>query len=144
MASDAGALTTTFRQPAETTEGDSPHELPPARNGLAQRLLEALPVEVRGSLNEEQREALVAAARTQGWSNHSTDIRLSIPFLGRRYYLVLLGGEERRNKARLASERNKYPLRTLTNVLFLTLFSVCCTFVGGFFFTLILIWYLSL
>lgn len=144
MTSEAGILTATHSPaaaPVESTAGPAEASAP---SRAAERLLAALPAGVRDGLSAEQRDALLAAARELAWSKHATDIRLSIPFIGKRYYLVLLGGEERRDAARLRRERGKHPLATLTNIVFLGLFSTCCTFFGGFLFTLVLIWYLSL
>ena len=111
--------------------------------GSARRFFDSLPVDVRASLTEHQRDALTTAAEQFNGSHHATDIRLSIPFFFKRYYLVLLGGEERRGKARLAAERGRHPLATLGNLLCLMLLGVFSTFVGGLIFTLLLVWYLS-
>lgn len=150
MTSEAGTLTATQAaaplDAAEAPEAEAPEASAGADAGsrAAERLLAALPAGVRDGLTAEQRDALLSAARELAWSKHATDIRLSIPFIGKRYYLVLLGGEERRDAARLRRERGKHPLATLTNIVFLGLFSTCCTFFGGFLFTLVLVWYLSL
>lgn len=148
MALNAGTLATT--EAALRASGDSggaattDESEQAAAERLAARFFEAVPEEVRRGLTGPQREALSEAAKSLSWSRHATDIRLSIPFFAKRYYLVLLGGEERRSRDRLVRDRVKHPFGTLTNFLFLSLLGVCCTFVGGFFFTLILIWYLSL
>ena len=112
--------------------------------GAARRFIESLPVDVRTSLTERQHDALVAAAKCFSGSRHAADIRLSIPLFAKRYYLVLLGGEERRSKDRLSEERGRFPLATLGNLLCLSLIGLFSTFFGGFLFTLVLIWYLSL
>ena len=49
---------------------------------------------------------------------HPVDARLSVPLPGgRRVYMVLLGGVERRGSARRQRERDHHPLLTLGNVL---------------------------
>lgn len=112
--------------------------------GPARRFFEALPADVRTGLTERQRDAILATAKDFTGSHHATDIRLSIPLFTKRYYLVLLGGEERRSKARRAEERDRFPLATAGNLLCLSMLGAASTFVGGFFFTLMLVWYLSL
>ncbi|MGD9785666.1 MAG: hypothetical protein AB7E80_05430 [Hyphomicrobiaceae bacterium] len=37
-------------------------------------------------------------------ATHKLDFRASVPFFGRRYYVVLLGGRERRSRARIAGD----------------------------------------
>jgi hypothetical protein len=49
----------------------------------------------------------------------SVDIRLSVPFLSRRFYFSVRAGRERRAPARLIAERKKHPLRTAGNLLFI-------------------------
>ena len=108
--------------------------------GAARRFFDSLPSDVRASLTERQQDALLSAAKAFSGSSHSTDIRLSIPFLFKRYYLVLLGGEERRSKQRLAEERGRFPVATIGNLAFMLAIGASSTFIGGFFFTVILIW----
>lgn len=52
------------------------------------------------------------------------NIRLTIPFLGRRFYFAILAGKERRGHERLALERRRNPLFTKINVLFLVIGAV--------------------
>ena len=113
-------------------------------HGPARRFIESLPVDVRSSLTERQRDALATAAKSFAGSRHATDIRLSIPLFTKRYYLVLLGGEERRSRMRLAEDRGRFPLATAGNLVCLSLLGLFSTFAGGFLFTLLLVWYLSL
>lgn len=59
--------------------------------------------------------ARVAAA----WArHHPVDIRLSVPFLGRRFYLTIVSGGEKRDQERRARDRHHYPVRTASNVFF--------------------------
>ena len=39
-------------------------------------------------------------------------------FFKRKFYVTVVGGEEKRNVERRAQERHKYPLRTVANVFF--------------------------
>ena len=127
MAPDSGGLPTVREAPT----------------GLAKRFFEALRPEIRDGLTDQQRDALIAAAQDLGWNRHPTDIRVSVPFFKKRFYLVFLAGEERRDRARVRAERESRPLGTAANLMLLGLLSVASTFVGGFLFTLILISYLS-
>ena len=56
------------------------------------------------------------AGRTSGGS--PVNIRLSVPMLRWRFYFAITGGQERRDAERLATERERHPLRTPGNVLF--------------------------
>ena len=55
---------------------------------------------------------------------HPVNIRLSLPFFGRRIYLTLVAGQERRPPERLAADRSKHPLATRANITFLSLCGV--------------------
>ena len=61
-------------------------------------------------------------SRAREWSSdHPVNLRLSIPFIGGRYYLTVVAGRERRSAARRAAERKKHPLATLGNLTFMAL-----------------------
>jgi hypothetical protein len=47
------------------------------------------------------------------------NIRVTIPILGKRFYVAILAGKERRGDERLALERRRNRLFTKVNVLFL-------------------------
>ena len=63
-------------------------------------------------------------------SDHSLNIRVSIPLGVGRYYITLVAGKERRARARLALDRRQNPLDTPGNVVFLAFVSTIAT-VGG-------------
>lgn len=90
----------------------------------ARRLLERLPEEIRASLTPDQEQAVLAAARLDSWDLHPVDIRLSVPWFGRRFYMVLVAGGERRSSARLKTERRSRPLWSLPNLSFLLIMSL--------------------
>ncbi len=71
-----------------------------------QHLLQAIPASAGIRFSNEHLAALdVAIERTRlRQGRHSLDFRVSLPVLGKRYYLVLLGGKERRSRARLRSD----------------------------------------
>ena len=90
-----------------------------ARNGLFEAVMERLPKAVHDSFSEAQLSALKEASGAVAWGSHPVDIRLSIPGLLNRYYLVVVGGKERRNKARIALEKERHPFHRLRNYLFI-------------------------
>jgi hypothetical protein len=54
------------------------------------------------------------------WADaHPVNIRVSLPFFGKRFYLTLVAGQERRAVERLKAERAKNPLATRANIIFL-------------------------
>ncbi len=67
------------------------------------RILSKLPQRTRSSFTPLQLSALSEATRPPP-ANHKIDYRVSLSFLGRRYYLTLLIGRERRNLERLRAE----------------------------------------
>ena len=93
--------------------------LPFDSDGLLTGLLHNLPEDARGLFSEDHLTALSAACGKLKWGRHPIDMRLSIPTLFSRYYLVLVGGPERRAAGRLADEKLRHPFRTLGNFLFL-------------------------
>lgn len=80
------------------------------------RFLMAIPPEVAASFTDTQLAALKRAIGG-GWGSHPVEIRRSIPFFGRRYFIVLLGGVERRSKERIRAEHANRPLWTVANSL---------------------------
>lgn len=85
-------------------------------------LLERMPAEVGESLNPEQRAAICRALNPPSWNRHfPIHIRVSLPLpgTGRRYFLTVVGGWDRRNPTRIRRERMLYPLHTGGNLMFL-------------------------
>jgi hypothetical protein len=81
------------------------------------RFLDHLPPNVADSFSKEQ---LIAIQSVLQRSPHAVDIRLTIPLPWRSFYLILLGGPERRTAARIRAERANSPLWTTANILFAT------------------------
>lgn len=123
--------------------GVRPAEDAVVESGLYRQLLANLPPQVREGFTQEQRAALADAARRCGWGRHQTDIRLSIPLLFRRYYLVLLAGQERRSGQRLQQDRAVHPVITGGNLLFLGAAVTLATILGSLIWTVGFVWYLS-
>ncbi len=81
-------------------------------------LLTRLPAHVAESLSAGQQQAIHQALDKSNWGNHPVNIRLSIPFFGKRFYLTIVGGSERRTADRRAQERVRHPVYTAANILF--------------------------
>ncbi len=69
----------------------------------------------------------VAADQADGeaWRNHhAINLRITIPLPFSRFYLTVVGGRERRNPDRRADERQKHPVVTKGNVVFLGILGI--------------------
>jgi len=80
-----------------------------------------MPSEVVGSLTPIQIEALRTAISGVQSSKHALDLRLTIPFPRRGFYLVLFGGRERRSIKRLRESPNYIYSTLLGSLLLLAL-----------------------
>ena len=60
----------------------------------------------------------------QSKSGHAVNIRFSMPFFGRRYFLAILGGSEKRSPERRTTDRGSHPIKTTSNILFVAGFAV--------------------
>ena len=83
----------------------------------AKAFLARLPEDLAKDLSEEHKIALCEAAE-QAWRKHPVDMRLNVPFMGKRYYLTMVGGKDNRCPTRHAQDKGHYPLRTVGNILF--------------------------
>jgi len=92
-------------------------ELPNQPNSLV-KFFDRLPQGVIDTLTTEQIKAIQQAFEEPGWRRSPVDIRLTIPFFGRKYYFTFVGGAEKRSGQRRAEERRQYPLRTAANIFF--------------------------
>ncbi len=81
-------------------------------------IFDRMPPHILAGFTAEQRAAIGAAARESGASERAVNLRLSIPFLFRRFYLTILAGPERRGNERRKSDRSAHPLRTAGNFMF--------------------------
>ncbi len=84
----------------------------------ADSLFARLPAWVMDTLTAEQRDAIHHAVCDPSLRHPPINIRFSLPAFGRRYFLTIIGGAERRGARRRAQERTKFPLRTAANFLF--------------------------
>ncbi len=78
--------------------------------------MERIPSDVRSSFTPVQLAALQTALKPR---RHTVDLRLSLPWLGKRFYLVILAGEERRSPLRRRLESQLHPLWTPGNLIIL-------------------------
>jgi hypothetical protein len=86
-----------------------------------ERLSAAEPQVASGSLGEPGIANRKTSSGVPWESDHPINLRLSIPLLFKRYYVTIIAGEELRGFDRLAAERQKHPLVTRGNLLFLAL-----------------------
>ncbi len=84
----------------------------------ADSLFARLPAWVMDTLTVEQRDAIEQAVCDPSLRHPPINVRFNLPAFGRRYFLTIIGGTERRDTQRRTQERTKYPLRTVANVLF--------------------------
>ncbi len=112
-------------------------------SGLIDSLLTRMPPTLRESFTSEQIAALRHAAWRSKFGKHPIDIRWTIPFLHKPFYLVLLAGPERRSAARRLAERSRFPFAKAGNLVFLAGLSATATIIGGIAFSSAFVWYLS-
>lgn len=98
------------------------------RDPVFEQLFDTIPTEICQSFTFEQIEAITRAFSSRSWKRHPLDIRVSLPILELRFYMVLLAGRERRSKERLRVSRMTYPLWSPTNILFIIGFFIVLLF----------------
>ncbi len=84
----------------------------------ADSLFARLPAWVMDTLTAEEKDAMNQAVCDPSLRHPPINIRFSLPAFGRRYFLTIIGGVERRDAQRRTQERTKFPLRTVANFLF--------------------------
>ncbi len=75
-------------------------------NPVLERLLKRMPSDVVASFTPSQFEALRAACHSETARKHAVDLRFTLPFPRRSFYLVMLAGRERRSAKRLREDRS--------------------------------------
>ena len=88
-------------------------------DGLFQALIRRFPDGDRASFTDRQLRTLETACQNVAWGQHPVDIRLSIPVIFSRFYMVFLMGRERRSAQRRAQEKRRHPLNKALNYLFI-------------------------
>ena len=79
------------------------------------RLLGAMERDIADSFTEAQIQALEGVLAASSSRRLPIDIRLTVPFFRRHFFITLLAGRERRSAARLKQERRRHRLWTLAN-----------------------------
>lgn len=84
-----------------------------------ERFFSRISREAAESFTDDQLLAVKQAFADQVGRDHSIDIRMSVPLLFRRYYLVFISGPERRDQARRRRDRAARRMAKRTNVAFM-------------------------
>jgi len=90
------------------------------KNAALERFLQRFPDHIAASFTPEQLQAMQTAIQTTQWRQHPVDIRLTLPLLWKRFYVVLIAGPERRSQQRRQTDRNAHPILTPANLLFVS------------------------
>ena len=75
--------------------------------------------DVVDNASDRQGEPAEPETYARDWSRHPLNLRVSLPVPFGRWYVTLVAGKEKRCKGRLIEEREKHPLETIPNLLFL-------------------------
>jgi len=84
----------------------------------ADQVFSRIPGRVMDTLTREQKEAIHQAIDGAALQRPPINVRVSLPVLGRRYFLTLVAGPERRNDERRNDDRRHHPLGTSANFVF--------------------------
>ena len=87
----------------------------PKQDIAFERLMNRLPPEIITSFSDAQLNAIREGLASRPWRRHPVDIRFTIPFPIRLYF-VLLMGREKRSSERLAQEKHLNPIWTPANI----------------------------
>jgi hypothetical protein len=89
----------------------------PVRPGTTRDdLLEQMDPEVARSFTQAQLQEIKRVLPAPASRRLPIDIRITVPFLRRRYFITVLAGPEQRSEERLKEERAPHPLWTFANV----------------------------
>lgn len=105
------------RETLPATPGD-----PAAGDPFLEEFFTRIPEKTARTFTRDQLIAVKMAFGARTWGMHTIDMRLSIPILLLRFYVVLLIGPERRSPKRRTDDRKRYPLTTLGNIFAALLF----------------------
>lgn len=89
-----------------------------SEDGQFAALIHSLPEDEQAIFSERHLEALREACRRMKWGDHPINIRLSIPAIFKRFYVVFVAGPERRSAERRVQERRRHPLGKVGNLIF--------------------------
>ena len=80
-----------------------------------------LPAPISNQLSVDQKRAIAAALPGNSGVRPPVNIRMSIPMLRWRFYFAINGGKERRSTPRLKTDRQRNPLVTKGNGVFVAI-----------------------
>lgn len=81
-----------------------------------------IPAELADTFTAAQLDAVKLAFGARSRGAHAVDVRLSLPLLSRRFYVVLLAGKERRSRERRLLDRLLRPFWTYANAVVVVAF----------------------
>ena len=67
-------------------------------------IMSKFPEPVRSSFSETQIKAIIKVSRENNWKRHPIDIRFTLPFFSKRFYVVFIAGRSRRESRRLKNK----------------------------------------
>lgn len=76
------------------------------QHSFVQRILKQLPPEERFNFTEQHVQSLHKAALSLPKTSHPINLRWSVPFFGKGFYVVLFAGKERRSRQRLMADKD--------------------------------------
>lgn len=88
------------------------------RVGDVNWLFQRLPPWVVDTLSTDQKEAIHRAVTDSDGHKPPVNIRFTLPWFSRRFFITVVAGEEMRGIERRVRERHRYPLRTVANIFF--------------------------
>ena len=94
------------------------------KDPFLRRFYARIPEPMARSFTDGQLDAIKRAFGSRTHGAHTVDIRLSVPFGSRSFYLIFLAGRERRSARRIVWERALRSLWTTANVVVMTLFAL--------------------
>lgn len=89
----------------------------PSADPFLERFFERIPPDVAASFTPEQIDAIRLAFGARRPIRHGIDVRLSLPLLLRRYYIVFLAGRERRRHTRSLEPARRFAGATAALIL---------------------------
>lgn len=94
------------------------------KDPFIRRFYDRIPANMVTTFSDGQLDAIKRAFGSRTRGAHSVDIRLSIPFGSRSFYVIFLAGKERRSPRRVAWERRLRPLWTFSNTIVIAAFLI--------------------
>ena len=90
--------------------------VPTWQGNIRDWLLKPMDPEIAKTFTERQLRELELALASPASRRLPIDIRMTVPIVGRRFFITLLAGPERRSAERLSQDRAKHAFWTFANV----------------------------